>query len=186
MLPNEYILTARICTDKTLGYQFFTDRAHPLASKGGKVYLHRHLASIKLGRWVLPSEDVHHDNEDRADNRPENLIVTTRGAHAALHNRRRGPVPKSPGACEACGGLARRRFCSTTCYSQSRQMSPEESAELERLVWSEPLTKVAQRLGISDVAVAKRCRKLRIKTPPQGHWNRKSSREESNLSDPDL
>lgn len=42
--------------------------------------------------------------------------------------------------------------------------------ELYRLVWSEPTQKVAKDLGISDVGLAKICRKLHIPKPPRGHW----------------
>ncbi|MGE0483473.1 MAG: hypothetical protein AB7Q81_05010 [Gammaproteobacteria bacterium] len=41
------------------------------------------------------------------------------------------------------------------------------------LIWSEPLSKVAPRLGISDVGLAKICRRHLIQRPPQGHWARK-------------
>ena len=41
---------------------------------------------------------------------------------------------------------------------------------LYELVWSEPRLQLAKRLGISDVALAKRCRKLRISMPELGYW----------------
>lgn len=34
----------------------------------------------------------------------------------------------------------------------------------------EPLTKVAKKIGVSDVAVHQRCRKRGIPTKPQGYW----------------
>lgn len=39
-----------------------------------------------------------------------------------------------------------------------------------RAVWLEPIKTVAARLGISDVALAKICRKHSIPIPPRGHW----------------
>ena len=47
--------------------------------------------------------------------------------------------------------------------------------ELYRLVWSEPLRKLAQRLGISDVAIAKHCRRSNIPLPGIGYWAKKEA-----------
>jgi hypothetical protein len=43
------------------------------------------------------------------------------------------------------------------------------------LVWSRPLTKVAEDLGISDVALKKICDKHRIPTPSRGHWAKRAA-----------
>jgi hypothetical protein len=42
--------------------------------------------------------------------------------------------------------------------------------ELYDLVWSEPMTKLKARFGISDVAVAKICRRNDIPIPNRGYW----------------
>jgi hypothetical protein len=42
--------------------------------------------------------------------------------------------------------------------------------ELYDLAWSQPLTKVARNLGVSDVAVAKACRRAGIPVPGLRHW----------------
>lgn len=42
--------------------------------------------------------------------------------------------------------------------------------DLYRQVWATPLRKVAQGYGISDVALAKVCRKLNVPVPGRGHW----------------
>ena len=43
-------------------------------------------------------------------------------------------------------------------------------SELYELVWSKPVTEVARELGVSDVALAKRCRALNIPLPWRGFW----------------
>lgn len=40
------------------------------------------------------------------------------------------------------------------------------------MVWSRPMTQVAQDFGISDVALAKRCRAVDVPVPPRGYWAR--------------
>lgn len=44
--------------------------------------------------------------------------------------------------------------------------------ELYALVWREPIIRVANRFGVSDVAVAKACRKYQIPLPGRGYWAR--------------
>ena len=47
--------------------------------------------------------------------------------------------------------------------------------ELYELVWTVPMQRLAERYGISDVALAKTCRKLVIPVPPRGYWRRKET-----------
>jgi hypothetical protein len=42
--------------------------------------------------------------------------------------------------------------------------------DLHELIWSEPTTTLAQRFGISDVGLAKVCRRSDIPAPPHGYW----------------
>ena len=44
--------------------------------------------------------------------------------------------------------------------------------ELYNQVWSEPMTKVASRYGVSDVALAKMCRQLDVPLPSRGYWQK--------------
>jgi hypothetical protein len=44
--------------------------------------------------------------------------------------------------------------------------------DLYELVWSKPMTELAQDFGLSDVALAKRCRKLGVPVPGRGYWAR--------------
>jgi len=50
---------------------------------------HRLVMENHLGRKLLPSEDVHHINGDKADNRVGNLRVVDHGKYASLSNAAR-------------------------------------------------------------------------------------------------
>ena len=45
--------------------------------------------------------------------------------------------------------------------------------ELYQLVWSKPVAKIAKEFGISDVAIAKICKKLNIPKPGLGYQAKK-------------
>ena len=166
--PNDYTKNIKPRKDKTLGYLYFCDRQHPLASKNGRVWHHRHVASVALGRWVEPHEIVHHQDDDRTNNDPTNLVVVVKEAHARLH------CPQKMMKCAYCGvGFFQKQgaqHCSTMCGSKARRRFQIDERRLRRLVWEKPLTKIAAELGVSDVAVAKRCKQLGIKRPTPGYW----------------
>lgn len=42
--------------------------------------------------------------------------------------------------------------------------------ELYDLVWSEPMTTICKRFGLSDNGLRKRCKSMNIPTPPLGYW----------------
>src|ERR1700741_4190034 len=50
-----------------------------------------------------------------------------------------------------------------------RNLSREE---LFALVWEKPTREIGKELGVSDVAVAKLCRRLQVPKPPRGYWAR--------------
>lgn len=55
---------------------------HPLADANGYAYEHRLKVYEQTGE-IPPL--VHHDNDERDDNSPENLIVKTKAEHNSLH-----------------------------------------------------------------------------------------------------
>ena len=42
-------------------------------------------------------------------------------------------------------------------------------------VWADTVSKVAERYGVSNVAIAKACRKMLIPVPGRGYWNKVNS-----------
>jgi len=47
--------------------------------------------------------------------------------------------------------------------------------ELYDQVWEEPMVKVAARYGLSDVGLAKTCKRHKIPIPGRGYWAKKAN-----------
>lgn len=69
------------------GYiEIYMPEHHRAARGSGCVYEHILVAEEMLGRKLLPLEVVHHKDQHRNNNSPENLMVfATQGDHAAYH-----------------------------------------------------------------------------------------------------
>lgn len=81
---------------------------HHLADVRGYAYEHRLVAEQKIGRRLLPGEQVHHIDGDKQNNSPDNLEVAESCAHHQVMHRTTGTAKRLPGednpliAC-ACG-----------------------------------------------------------------------------------
>jgi hypothetical protein len=93
------------------GYRFIYMPAHPQAKASGYCREHRLVVEQRLGRYLLPSEDVRHINGVKNDNRYENLEVMTHGDHAKHHVQ----VAEH---CLDCGAPHRARGLCASCYGK--------------------------------------------------------------------
>jgi hypothetical protein len=74
------------------GYRYCrTNPPHPNRNSKGLYPLHRVLMEIKLGRLLERSEDVHHKDEDKTNDHPDNLELKTGSDHAKHHASARAP-----------------------------------------------------------------------------------------------
>ena len=60
-------------------------------------------------------------------------------------------------------------------FSDHRQTKTVQRHALYEQVWAQPMTKVAKEYGISNVALAKICKKLNVPCPWRGYWQRKET-----------
>lgn len=127
-------------------------------------YEHRVIAEKALGRPLLKGEEVHHLDENKMNNSPNNLIIfASKADHARFH--RGGNLLSQPNGsyisvfspklfpCRVCGKeTINKYFCSATCYSFSRRMVKERPSlsELEELLRSRSLKTVGKMFGVSD------------------------------------
>lgn len=80
------------------GYVLVKAPEHPHANNHGYVREHRLVMEKKLGRYLLPTEVVHHRNDDgdKADNAPSNLeLYDSNGDHIREHIQE-GSIPRCP------------------------------------------------------------------------------------------
>ena len=106
------------------GYRVVRCVGHPKAwKKGSYVYVHVVVAEQKLGRLLRDDELAHHDDENKFNNSPENIVVTSRPEHTRLHHK---PAIVLTMICAACGKKFQRErrrirddtkpvFCSKQC-----------------------------------------------------------------------
>jgi hypothetical protein len=68
------------------GYIEILQPEHPYCNKKGYVYEHRLVMEQKIGRYLLPEEVVHHENEIKSDNRIKNLrLFASKSEHIKFH-----------------------------------------------------------------------------------------------------
>lgn len=67
--------------------------------------------------------------------------------------------------CLICGKLKNKEnvTCSASCAARRRSKIDWSTVELKELIKDNPITKIAEQLGVSDVAVHKRLKKLGLK-----------------------
>lgn len=101
------------------GYKFILSRNHPNKDANGYVKEHRLVMEKHLGRYLAREEIIHHINENKLDNRLENLMVLSRKEHRKIHagtSTVSGVV-----VCELCGLLQEAKGLCRTHYYHFRR-----------------------------------------------------------------
>ena len=70
------------------GYISIYRPGHPFANATGRVMEHRLVVEERIGRYLDPEEIIHHLNENKQDNRDENLEIRENVEHLREHLRK--------------------------------------------------------------------------------------------------
>lgn len=73
-------------TTHTKGYRMVRGNGHPRTNPNGYVMEHILVAEKKIGRSLKDREVVHHVDNDKTNNHPDNLVVMSIGEHAHIHH----------------------------------------------------------------------------------------------------
>lgn len=156
---------------------------------GGMVYVHSVIAHEKYGDYNTDVWHVHHINGDKWDWSQNNLILFEKSSHSSTHNKGVKRAERIKLKCKFCGDLFLKLkssvdyrinqgqssfYCGEGCFSKSNErINWPKKNELEEMVWEKPVSHLAEELGVSGKAIAKRCNKLGIETPGRGYWQKK-------------
>jgi len=163
------------------GYLQFFLAGHPLAAQNGMVNFARHVASRKIGRWLMPNEVVVHSDGDRGNCAPDNLLIFLR-AELARHSLPSHQVERVLLICsrpecreeytEVPSHASRRRYCTPKCAQIASLKFHVSPQEMQQMVWEMPTTHIALAYGVSDKAIEKFCKKHQIQKPGRGYWQK--------------
>ena len=97
-----------------------------------------------------------HINGVYNDNRLENLQIVCPNCNATLDTH--------------CGKNLRKQKEKKVKNERKTKISWPLKDDLLKLVWEKPTSTLCKELGVSDSAIAKQCKKLKIIKPPRGYW----------------
>jgi len=171
--PKDYNKEISVANSLVNGYQYFCDFEHPLCNSSYFVYLHRHVASVKIGRWLTKEEYVHHIDRNKLNNSDENLLVTTNEEHPKIHAKIEGKNISVFVTCKNCKKEFKRKeitniFCSNVCSRlylefEKRKVKIPTKEELIELINTKPWLEIGRLFNVSDNAARKWARRYNIK-----------------------
>lgn len=156
-------------------YEYETCYGHPRANKDGSVYTHVLVAEQKLGRYLKSEEVVHHIDENKMNNTPDNIMVfATKADHTSFHNgnvtladllqNENGayyvPINKRGGFCKLCQTKidSHATYCQPCWNILQRKVYRPDRNELKNKIHNESFVQIGKAYGVSDNAVRKWCK----------------------------
>lgn len=130
------------------------------------------------GEWKGKSLSLQleHRNGIPDDHRMENLCFLCPNCHSQTDTFA-GKALKKVKRCKMCGAaVPSGKFCDkcrAAYRAKDSKIPPKEV--LEKLILEKPSSLIAKDFGVSDVAIAKWCKKLGITKPARGFWQKQAS-----------
>ena len=157
------------------GYRLVYEPQHPSAMKSenwlGYIYEHIKVAESMIGRKLDDNEVVHHLDQDKTNNRHENIIVLSRSQHMKIHewlkrasigkplDEHRVNSGKPLVSCKICDKTLQERqagYCSAECRGlDKRKVKRPPKEVLEKEIQTIPMLQLGKKYGVSDNAVRK-------------------------------
>jgi len=128
--------------------------------------LKRYLDPVNERVWFVDGNTLNTD--------VSNLRLVSVSEHRSLSSK--SQIALEPIKCAMCREWfqppsSRHKYCSQRCAHWAQEHTKWPPPEvLVRMVWRMPTVVLARRLGVSDKAVEKRCKKFGIHKPPRGYW----------------
>lgn len=165
------------------GYQIINMPEHHLASKTGDVSVHRAVAEEKIGRQLKPEEIIHHIDENKLNNDPNNLMVFASNAehvkyHMAIKYNNKYflkqidniwycevKLKTSTKKCAICNKpipFLNKRYC-LECYKEENSKHIPSQKILEELIQKCSYEEIGREYGVTGKTVKKWCDKYIIK-----------------------
>ena len=161
-------------------YKDITVQYHPKKRPNGCVYEHVLVMEKILGRYLLDGEVVHHNDENKSNNKPSNLIVfQTQADHARYHSSTYKELIQNDNGsyacikntyiCKHCGieyeGEKGSSYCSNICAADIRKSATRPSKEkLKELLIASSFRAVGKLYDVSDNAIRKWCKAYDMST----------------------
>lgn len=147
------------------GYMLIYKPKHHRANSRGYVLEHVLVAELKYGREISNTEDVHHVDENKLNNHPDNLIVLSPSEHMRLHRLNGKEIE-----CKKCEKLFyknqyeidkyTRHYCSKECYTMDNQLLDKTDDEWIEIFKNTTVSEFARKHNLKRTTVQDKKNKL--------------------------
>ena len=157
-------------------YKYVYMPSHPRAMSNGCIYEHILIAEQKLGRQLKDGECVHHIDENKRNNDPNNLMVfDSTSSHSGFHNGNKlikledgtySALKERSNICPICGKHKSigSKICSECSYKNKIEHIPQKDELLNYLINNNAnKSRVAKIYNVSQTTIRHWCKRYGIR-----------------------